>query len=73
VLHGLLNLVRGNLVEGCSAQILDFNRAVAFFRFRIDGDIFLQVALEPTLVIQRFANGDAVQPRFQRTALPKTF
>src|SRR5260370_42555607 len=71
LLHSLLNFVRGKLIEGRRAQILNFNRAVPFFGLRIDGNILLQVALEPPLVVQRFSNGDAVQPRFQRTTLAK--
>ena len=57
------------LLERRGAEILDFDARMTFFRFGVDGDIFLQVALEPALVIQRFANRDAVEPRFQRAAL----
>jgi len=32
---------------------------------------FCRVPLEPAPVIQRFANGDAIQPSLQRTALPE--
>jgi hypothetical protein len=57
------------LIEGRSAEILDLDASLPFLRLGIDGDIFLHVALEPALVIQRFADGDAVEPRFQRAAL----
>lgn len=59
----------GKLLERCGAKILDFDARLTFFRFGVDGDILLQMALEPTLVIQRFANGDAVEPSFQGAAL----
>src|SRR5216684_3644913 len=72
VLHGLLNFVGGELLKRRGAQILDFNRAVPLFGFGVDRNIFLQVTLEPALMIQRFAKGDAVEPRFQRAALAKT-
>src|SRR5439155_18914607 len=42
---------------------------LALFGFGVNRNVFLQVALEPALVIQRFANRDAVKPRFQRAAL----
>jgi len=66
---GHLNLVRGQLLEGCGTEILDLDAGLPFFRFGVNGNIFLQMALEPALVIQRFADGDAVEPRFQRAAL----
>ena len=40
---------------------------VPFLRLRVDGNIFLQVPFEPALVIQRFPNGDAIQPGFKRS------
>jgi len=66
---GHLNFQRGKLLERRGAEILDFDVALAFFRFGVDRNIFLQMTLEPALMIQRFANGDAVEPRFQRAAL----
>ena len=57
------------LLEGRGAEILDLDTGLPFLRFGIDGNIFLHVAFEPALVIQRFADGDAVEPRFQRAAL----
>src|SRR5882762_3819487 len=70
--NGHLNFVRGQLLERRGAEILDFDAGLPFFRFGVDRDILLQMALEPALVIQRFANGDAVEPRFQRAALAET-
>jgi len=64
-----LNFLRRQLLEGSGAEILDFDARVALFRFGVERNIFLQVTLEPALVIQRFANRDAVEPRFQRAAL----
>src|SRR5256885_15987241 len=64
-----LNFLCRQLLERRGAKILDFDARMPFFRFRVDGNIFLQVALEPALVVQRFANRDAVEPRFQRAAL----
>jgi len=71
-MDGHLNFVRGQLLKGRGAEILDFDVGSAFFRFGIDGNVLLQMALEPALVIQRFADGDAVEPRFQRAALAET-
>ena len=67
--HGHLNFQRGELLERRGAEIFDLDVRFSFFRLGVDRNIFLQVALEPALVIQRFANGDAVEPRFQRAAL----
>src|SRR5258706_11889719 len=64
-----LNFQSSELLERRGAEILDFDARLPFLRFGIDRNILLQVALEPALVIQRFANGDAVEPRFQRAAL----
>ena len=46
-LHGYLNFLRCELIEGRGAQIFDIDLGISFFRLRIDRDIFLQVALEP--------------------------
>src|SRR5258707_1956055 len=53
LVDGLLNFVGDKLIERRGAQILDFNRTMTFFGFRVDRNIFLQVALEPALMIQR--------------------
>ncbi len=53
-------------------MIFDFNMRVPFFRLGIDGNVFLQMPFEPALVIQRFANRDAVKPSLQRAALAET-
>src|SRR6266704_2260410 len=63
---------RRELLERRGSEILDFDAALAFFRFGVDGNILLKMTLEPALVIQRFANRDAVEPRFQRAALAET-
>src|SRR5438046_2580199 len=68
-LHGLLNFVRGELLEGCAASIRNLEARLPFLRLRIDRNIFLQVALEPALLVQRFADGDAIEPGLQGTAL----
>ena len=67
--NGDLNFQSGELLKGRGAKIFDLDAGLPFFRFGIDGNILLQMTLEPALVIQRFANGDAVKPRFQRAAL----
>ena len=64
--------MRGELVERSLREILYFDHGVTLFGLRIDRNILLQVAFEPALVIQRFANGDAIQPGLQRTPLAKT-
>src|SRR6266581_1030262 len=71
-LHGHLNFLRRELLERSGGEILDFDPGLTLFRLGIDGNIFLQMTLEPTLVIQRFANRDAVEPSFQRAALAET-
>src|SRR5712691_5985252 len=63
------NFQGGELLEGRGAEILDLDASLPFPRFGIDRNILLHVAFEPALVIQRFADGDAVEPRFQRAAL----
>ena len=68
-LHGVLHFLRGKLFERRGAQIFDINVGVTFFGFRINGNIFLQVAFEPALVIQRFPDGDAIKPGFEGTAV----
>ena len=72
VLHGGLNFVRGELLERRGGEIFNLDGGVAFFGFGVDGDIFLQVALEPALVVQGFADGDAIEPGLERTALAET-
>src|SRR5437899_11754303 len=64
-----LNFQSSELLERRGAEILDFDARLSFLRFGIDRNILLHVAFEPALVIQRFADGDAVEPRFQRAAL----
>ncbi len=59
----------GKLLERRGAEILDFDAGLPFFRFGIDGNILLKMTLKPALVIERFANSDAVEPSFQRAAL----
>jgi len=56
------------LLERSGATIFDFNVRVPFFGLGIDGNVFLQMPLEPAPVVQRFANGDAVKPSFQGAA-----
>jgi len=65
---GQLNFQSGELLEGRGAKISDFDAGLPFFRYGVDGNIFLHMTLEPALVVQRFADGDAVEPRFQRAA-----
>src|SRR5882672_11757453 len=67
--HCHLNFHGCELLERCGATIFDFQVRVALFRLGIDGNVFLQMPLEPALVVQRFTNRDAVKPSFQGTAL----
>ena len=57
------------LLERRGAKILNLDAGLTFLRLGIDRNILLHVAFEPSLVIQRFADGDTVEPRFQRAAL----
>ena len=68
-LHGDLNFVRGELFKRSGAEIFDFHLRATFGGFGIDGNIFLRMTLEPALVIESFANGDAIEPGLQRAAL----
>ena len=70
-LHRSLNFMRGELIEGSLSEVFNFDHSVALFRLRIDRHVLLQVPLEPTPVIQRLANRNAVQPGLQRTPAPK--
>jgi len=72
VLHGCLNFVRRELIERRLREIFNLDGDVAFFGFGIDGDVFLKMALGPSLVVQRFADGDAIEPSFERAALTET-
>src|SRR5207302_9731634 len=69
VLYNGLDFARRELIEWRCMHIFHFKFRLAFFWFRVDWDIFLQVALEPAAVIQGFANGDTIKPGFQRAAL----
>src|SRR5882724_920691 len=60
------------LLERRGAKIFDFDAGLPFLRFGIDRNILLQMPLKPALVIERFANSDAVEPSFQRAALAET-
>jgi len=68
-MHDYLNFQRRKLLEGRGAKIFDLDARLPFLRLGIDGNILLHMAFEPALVIQRFADGDAVQPRLQRATL----
>ena len=72
VLHGYLDFLGSELIERRGAEILDVNLRKSFFRVGIDGDILLQVALEPAAMIESFPDGDAIKPSLQRAALTKT-
>jgi len=63
-----LNFLRGKLLESV-AQRSSTSSVLAFLRLGVDGNILLQMALKPALMIQRFANGDADRAKFQRAAL----
>src|SRR5882724_1339302 len=67
--HRHLNFHGRKLLKRSGATIFDFNVRAPFFRLGIDGNVFLQMPLEPALVVQRFANGDAVKPSLQGAAL----
>ena len=71
--RGLLKMVsqRRKLLERRGTKIFDFDARLPFLRFGVDGNVFLQMTLEPALVIQGFANGDTIEPSFQRAALAK--
>ena len=56
VLYHGLNLARCELVEWSSLHIFNFQLGLAFFRFRVNRNIFLQMTLEPAAVIQGFTN-----------------
>src|SRR5262249_49046349 len=64
-----LNFLSCKHLERRGAEILNFQMCVAFLRPDVDRNVLLQMALEPALVVQRFSNGDAVEPSFQRAAL----
>src|ERR1700747_863901 len=70
-LHYRLNFARCELVEWSGVHIFNFQLGLAFFRFRVNRNIFLQMTLEPAAVIQGFTNSDAIQPGLQRTTLAK--
>src|SRR5262249_49866349 len=74
-----LNFVCRELLKRRATKISNLNTHLPFRRLRIDRNVFLQMPLEPALLIQRFANSDTVEPRFQRATLtelanpPKSF
>src|ERR1700719_4601450 len=71
-LHRGLNFVGGKLLEGRSGEVFDLDGRMTFFGFGVDGDVFLKMAFEPALVVQVFADGDAVEPSLKRTAPTET-
>src|SRR5579862_5018635 len=71
LLYHVLNLARRQLVKRRPVQVLNLDRRLAFVRLRVDGNVLLQVTLEPAAVVEGFANGDPVQPGFQGTSLTK--
>src|ERR1700747_3654781 len=71
-LHRGLNFVGGKLLEGRGGEVFDLDGRMTFFGFGVDGNVFLEMAFEPALVVQSFANGDAVEPGLERTAPTET-
>src|ERR1700675_2209473 len=71
-LYDELHFAGGQLFEGRGAKIFDFKMLASFFQFGIDGDGFLKMPFKPAPVVERFANGDAVQPSLQGTAVAET-
>src|SRR2546425_1145689 len=67
-LHGALNFARSQLLERRCAQILQLARAVPLFGCDVDRGLMAAMAVEPALLIERFANRDPVEPRLQRAA-----
>ena len=68
LVHRGLNFQGRKLLERRRAEILDLDVSLPFLRPGIDRNILLQMPLEPALVIQSFANGDAIEPRLQRAS-----
>src|SRR2546422_3403170 len=66
--HRGLNFQGRKLLERRRAEILDLDVSLPFLRPGIDRNILLQMPLEPALVIQSFANRDAIEPRLQRAS-----
>src|SRR4029077_4274779 len=71
-LHGLLYFVSRELIERSAGEIFDFDLRLARFGFSVDGDVFLEMALEPAAIVESFANGDAIKPGLEGAALAKT-
>jgi len=65
--HRHLNFHGRELLERRGAMVFDFNVRAAFFRLGIDGNVFLQMPLEPALVIQRFANSRCGKAKFSKS------
>src|SRR5580700_952925 len=59
-LHGDLNFPRSQKLERSGAEIFDLDARVAFFWLGVNRNIFLEMTFEPALVIERFADGDAI-------------
>ena len=51
--------------------LIDFDLRLALFGFSVDGDVFLEVALEPAAIVESFADGDAIKPGLEGAALAK--
>ena len=68
LVHNGLKFLRSEKVEGRGAGVFDFESGVPLVGSRIDGNVFLEMALEPAAVIERFADSDAVEPGLERAA-----
>jgi len=55
-LHDGLNFVRGKLLERRSAEVRNFEGGLPILGSGVNGDVFLQMALEPALVSGLTAN-----------------
>lgn len=62
-----LSFMSGELFEGSGFEIGQLGGRDGAFVIIVDGDLAAMVAEEPAALIESFANGDAVEPSFERT------
>lgn len=71
LLHHSLNFARSQLIERRGMQVFDLDSGLTLLRLSVDRNVFLQMTLEPAAMVEGLANGDAVKPSLQRTAMAK--
>src|SRR5579875_1557377 len=68
VLHSILHFARGKLFKWSGLRIPNIEGRLMLIDRRIERNLVAAVTAPPAAVVQSFANGNAIEPRLQRTA-----